>query len=155
VGTVGAVEVLEWGKEAPVITAAPASVFNVSRPGERETSEPNEGESDFQVEGDPAGEATEDGWWDLRTGPPVPESAGVSTVQAEPSQCLPREAPRPGLPTAEGQRARKKQEPAIDQQWEEARQHARLRQVFSSGLSSEDEDEEQQGEWRPELYEPP
>ncbi len=59
-GTVGAVEVLERGKEAPVTIDAPASVYNDSRPGERETSEPNEGESDFQVEGDLAEEAAED-----------------------------------------------------------------------------------------------
>jgi hypothetical protein len=156
VGTVGAVEVLEWGKETPVTTAAPAPVFNNSRSGERETSEPNEGESDFQVEGDLAEEAAEGGWWDLRTESPVPEDAGVSTVQAEPPQCLLCEASRPRLPTAaEGQWARKKQESAINQQWEEARQYARLRQVLSSGLSSKDEDEEQLGEWRLGPYEPP
>ncbi len=125
-GTVGAVEMVEWGKEAPVTTDAPASVYNDSRPGERETSEPNEGESDFQVEGGLAEEPAEEGWWDLRMGSPIPEDAGVSTVQAEPSQCLPSEASRPSPPTAaEEQRARRKQESAIDQQWEEARQYAR------------------------------
>jgi hypothetical protein len=156
VGTVGAVEVLERGQEAPITTDAPALVHNGSRPGERETSEPDEGESDFQGEGDLAGEAVEDGWWDLRTGSPVPEDAGVSTVQAGPPQCLPSEASRPSPPTAaEEQWARKKQESAIDQQWEEARQYARLRQVLSSGLSSEDEDEEQLGDWRLGPYKPP
>jgi hypothetical protein len=153
---VGAVEMLEWGKEAPVTTDAPASVYNDSRPGERESSEPNEGKSDFQVEGDLAEEAVEDGWWDLRMRSPVPGDAGVSTAQAEPFQCLPSEASRPGPPTAaEEQWGRKKQESAIDRQWEESRQYARLRQVLSSGLSSEDEDEGQMGEWRLGPYEPP
>ncbi len=155
-GTVGAVEVLEWGKEAPVTTDAPASVFSDNRPGERETSEQNEGEGDFQVEGDLAEEAAEDGWWDLRTEFPGPEDAGVSTVQAEPPHCLPREAPRLGLSTAAGEQwTSKKQVSAADQQWEEARQYARLRQMLSSGISSEDEDEGQLGEWRLEPYEPP
>ncbi len=77
-------------------------------------------------------------------------------MQAEPPHCLPREAPRLGLPTAAGEQwTRKKQESAADQQWEEARQYARLRQMLSSGLSSEDEDEGQPGEWSLEPYEPP
>jgi hypothetical protein len=156
VGMVGAVEVLERGEETPVTTDAPAAGYNESRPGERETSEPNEGKSGFQVEGVLAEEAADDGWWDLRMGSPVPEDTGVSTVQAEASQCPPSEASRPGPPTtAKEQWARKKQESAIDQQWEEARQCARLRQVLSSGLSSEDEDEGQLGEWRLGPYEPP
>ncbi len=150
------VEVLERGQEAPVTTDAPASVYNGSRPGERETSEPDEGESDFQGGGDLAEEAAEDGWWDLRMGSPVPEDTGVSTVQAGPPQCPPSEASRPGPPTAAVEQwARKKQESATDQQWEEARQYARLRQVLSSGLSSEDEDEGQLGDWRLGPYEPP
>ncbi len=140
-GTVGAVEVLEWGKEAPITTDAPASIFSDSRP---------------EVEGDLAEEAAEDGWWDLRTESPDPGDAGVNTVQAKPPRCPPREAPRLGLPTAAGEQwIRKKQESAADQQWEEARLHARLRQMLSSGLSSEDEDEGQLGEWRLEPYEPP
>jgi hypothetical protein len=156
VGTVGAVEVLEWGKEAPITTDAPASIFSDSRPKKRETSEQNEGEGDFQVEGDLAEEAAEDEWWDLRTESPDPEDAGVNTVQAKSPRCPPREAPRLGLPAVTGgQWTRKKQESAADQQWEEARQYARLRQMLSSGLSSEDEDEGQLGEWRLEPYKPP
>ncbi len=73
-----------------------------------------------------------------------------------PLNVFPSEASRPGSPTAaEEQWARKKQESAIDQQWEEARQYARLRQVLSSGLSSEDKDKGQLGEWRLGPYEPP
>jgi hypothetical protein len=110
VGTVGAVEVLEWGKETPVTVGALASVFSDSRPGEGETSEQNEGGGDFQVEGDLAEEAAEDGWWDLRAGSPDPEDVGVSTVQAELPHCLPREAPRLGLPTPAGEQWTRKYE---------------------------------------------
>jgi hypothetical protein len=149
VGTVGAVEVLEQGEETPVTTDAPAAGYDESRPGKWETSEPNGGKSDFQVEGDLVEEAADDGWWDLRMGSPVPEDAGISTVQAEAPQCPHSEASRPDPPTtAKEQWARKKQGSAIDQQWEEARQRARLRQVLSSGFSSEDEDEEQLEGWR-------
>ncbi len=116
----------------------------------------NEEGGDFQVDGDPEEEAAGDGWWDLGAGSPDLEDAGVSTVQVEPFRCLPRETPRPGHPTAAGeQRTRKKQETAADQQWEEARQYAWLRQMSNSGLSSEDEDEGQPGGWKLESYEPP
>ncbi len=89
-------------------------------------------------------------------GSPDLEDAGVSTVQVEPSRCLPRKIPGPGHPTAAGEQwTRKRQEAAADQQWEEVRQYARLRQMSNSGLSSEDEDEGQLGGWRLESYEPP
>ncbi len=84
------------------------------------------------------------------------EDAEVGTLQAEPLHRPPYEASRFGHPTAaREQRARRKQEATADQQWEEARQNARLRQMLSSGPSSEDEDERQHGRWTLELYEPP
>jgi hypothetical protein len=77
-------------------------------------------------------------------------------VQAEPPHCPPRGTPRSGHPTAAGEQwARKRQEATADQQWEEARQYARLRQMLSSGPSSEDEDEGQPERWMLEFYEPP
>ncbi len=97
-----------------------------------------------------------DGWWDLEVECPGLEDAEVGTLQAEPLHCFPYEASRFGHPTAaREQRARKKQKATADQQWEEARQNARLRQMLSSGPSSEDEDEGQHGRWTLELYEPP
>jgi hypothetical protein len=155
VGTVGAVE-MERGKETPVIADALASPYSENLPGERGTDEQIEERSDFQGEEDLTEEAAEDEWWDLMAGSPNPEDVGVNAVQAGPPHSSPPKAPEPGLPTAAGGRwIRRKQEPNADQQWEEARQHARQRQLMSSGFSSEDEDEEQQGEWKLELYEPP
>jgi hypothetical protein len=144
VGTVSAAEVLEWGKEAPVTTDALTPAFSDGRSEEREASELNEEGGDFQVDGDPEEEAAGDGWWDLGAGSPDLEDTGVSTVQVEPFRCLPSKTPRPRHPTA-----------AADQQWEEARQYARLRQMSNSGLSSEDEDEGQPGGWKLESYKPP
>jgi hypothetical protein len=84
------------------------------------------------------------------------EDAEVGTLQAEPPHCPPYGTSRSGHSTAAGeQRTRKRQEATADQQWEEARQNARLRQMLSSGPSSEDEDEEQHGRWTLEFYEPP
>jgi hypothetical protein len=158
VGTVSTAEVLEWGREAPVTTDALAPALSDSRFDEGEVSELNEKGSDFQVDGEPEGEAAGDGWWDLGAGSLDLEDAGVSAMQVEPSRCLPRKIPRPGHPTAAGEQwTRKRQEAAADQQWEEARQYARLRQMSNSGLSSEDEDEDegQLGGWRLESYKPP
>ncbi len=155
VGTVGAVE-MEWGKETPVTADALALPYSENLPRERGTGEQIEEGSDFQGEEDLTEEAAEDEWWDLRAESPYPEDVGVSAVQAEPPHRSPRKAPRPGLPTAAGEQwIRRKQESDANQQWEEARQHARQRQLMNSSFSSEDEDEEQQGEWRLELYEPP
>jgi hypothetical protein len=156
VGMVGAVEVLEWGEEAPATTDALASVLNGSRPDEKGGSEQDEQGSDFQGNGNPEEEAAGDGWWDLEVECPGPEDAEVSTLQAKPLHCPPCRTSRSDHLSADReQRARKRQEAAMDQQWEEARQNARLRQMLSSGSSSEDEDEGQQGEWTLEFFEPP
>jgi hypothetical protein len=156
VGTVGAVEVLKWGKEAPATTGALASVLSGSRPEEKGGGEQSERESDFQVDGDPEEEAAGDGWWDLGAECPGFEDAEVGTLQAEPLHCPPSGTSRSGRPTAaEEQRAKKRQGATADQQWEKARQSARLRQMLSSSPSSEDEDEERHGRWTLEFYEPP
>ncbi len=85
---------------------------------------------------------------------PGPEDAEVGTKQAEPLHCPPYGTSRPGHSTADReQRARKRQEATADQQWEEARQNSRLRQMLSSGSSSEDEG--QHGRWALKFYEPP
>jgi hypothetical protein len=140
VGTVGAVEVLEWGEEAPATTGALTSVLNGSRPDEWGSSEQNEQESDFQVDRGLEEEAAEDGWWDLEMGCPSLEDGVAGTSRAGSSCPPPHEAPQPGRPNAvREQGARKKQRTIVDQ-WEEARQSARFRQMLSSGLSSEDED---------------
>jgi hypothetical protein len=156
VGTVGAVEVLKRGKEALDTTDALASVLSGSRPEEEGSSDQNEQESDFQVDGDPEEEAAEDGWWDLEAECSGLEDAEVSTLRAEPLHRPPYGTSRSSHSAAAGEQgARKRQETTADQQWEEARQNARLRQMLSSGLSNEDEDEGQHGRWTLEFYEPP
>jgi hypothetical protein len=161
VGTVGAVEVLEWGREASATADALASVPNGSRPDRVRGNDQVKQEGDFQVNESPEEEPAGDGWWDLEMECPSLEGEEAGTSQTEPPCPSPYGASRSGHPIAAGeQRARKKQKTTADQ-WEEARQNARLRQMLSSGLSSEDEDEErhgrgaESGRWTPELYKPP
>ncbi len=63
------------------------------------------------------------------------------------------EAQAPGLREAVGQG--KRRGTAADQQWEEARHRARLREVADNDFVSEDDDEELPGEWGLEPFEPP
>ncbi len=95
---------------------------------------------------------------------PSLEDEEVGAPQAGPLHHLPYEGSRPGHPVVAGEQgARKKQKTTADRQWEEARQNARLRQMLSDNLSSEDEDEDEErhgrfaesGRWMPELYGPP
>ncbi len=161
VGTVGAVEVLGWGEEAPRTTDALASVLDGRPDGGKDNGQAKQG-SEFQVNEDPEEEPAESGWWDLEMEGPSLEDEGVGALQAEPPHHLPYEASRPDHPIAAGnQRTRKKLKTTADRQWEEARQNARLRQMLSDSPSSEDEDEErhgrfaESGRWMPELYGPP
>jgi hypothetical protein len=156
VGTVSAAEVLEWGRKAPVATSAATSAVSEGLPEEGEGNKPGERECDFQVEREPEEGAVEDGWWNLEMGSPDLEDVGVSTLQAGPSRCMPRRSLGFGHPAPAGEQwTRKRQEAVSDQEWEEARQHARLVQMSNSGFSSGDEDEGQLGGWRQESFEPP
>ncbi len=96
-------------------------------------------------EKEPAG----DGWWDLELECPSSTEEETGAPQAGP----------PHHPGGTGQqRPRKRPKPTADQQWEEARQNARLRQMLGDSLSSEDEDKERHGRfaelgrWMSELY---
>jgi hypothetical protein len=161
VGTVGAVEVLEWGGEASTTTDALASVLNGSHPDKERGSEQTNQESDFQISESPEEESAGDGWWDLEMGSPDLEDEATGASQAEPPCPPPYGMSWSRHPSAAREQGARKKQKTTGDQWEEARQSARLRQMLSSGLSSEDEDEEQHGRggeserWMPGLYEPP
>jgi hypothetical protein len=105
------------------------------------------------------GETTEDEQWDLETD----WSSEETNVPRKPGRESPRRpcggqarTPRPARP---GQPVlRKKSEATVDQQWEEARRNAWLRQLLSDGSSEESDDEEwygrfaESGRWMSELY---
>jgi hypothetical protein len=161
VGTVGAVEVLEWGEEASRTAGAPASALDGRPDGVRDDDQAKQ-ESEFQVNEGPEEEPAKDGWWDLELECPSLEEGETGASQAEPPHHFSYEATRPDHPVATGQqRPRKRPKATVDRQWEEARQNARLRQMLGDSPSSEDEDEERHGRfaeserWMSELYGPP
>ncbi len=111
IGTVGAVEVLEWGEEAPCTTGASALVLDGRPGGVRDDDQARQG-SEFQVNEDPEEEPAENGWWDLEMECPSIEDEVVGAPQNEPPHHRPYEASRPDHPTAAGeQRTRKKSKP--------------------------------------------
>jgi hypothetical protein len=165
VGTVGAVEVLGWGEEAPCSTGAPASVLDGHPGGVRDADQPKQ-RSVFQGNEDPENEPAEDRWWDLGMECNSLEDKEAGAPQAELPHHLPYEASQLDLPIVTGeQRTRKKQKTTADRRWEEAREKARLRQTLSDSSSSEDEDEDEDderhrrftgsGRWMLELNGPP
>jgi hypothetical protein len=163
VGTVGAVEVLEWGEEAPRTTGASASVLDGRPDGVRGDDQAKQ-ESEFQVDEDPEEEPAESEWWSLEMECPSLEDEEVGAPQVEFHHHLPYKASRPDHSLAAGkQRTRKEPRSTADRQWEETRQNARLRQMLSDGPSSEDEDENEERHrrsaeaerWMPEMYGPP
>jgi hypothetical protein len=101
----------------------------------------------------------EDEWWDLESACPSLENGGASTSHFEPPQHPLSNAARLPRPVGTGRRKLKRKPGAIaDQDWEEARRSAWLRQMLSDTSSDEDENEErygrfaESGRWMSELY---
>jgi hypothetical protein len=158
VGTVGVMETLEGTGEASRITADLGPAQGDDQDEVRDNSQA-EWERDFQVNECSEGEMAGDEWWDLEPGYSNPEREGAHAPQTESHQRLLNGMARPPRPTGAGQqRLRKRPRVTADQQWEEARQNAWLRQALSDGTSDEDEDEErygrfaESGRWMSELY---
>jgi hypothetical protein len=103
--------------------------------------------------------ATGDEQWDLETDQPGERADGAGGPLYGPPRCLPVGRTRPPRPT-EANRPRLKASPraTTEQQWEEARYSAWLRQLLSDDSSDEEEDEErygrfaESGRWMTELY---
>jgi hypothetical protein len=155
VGTVSAVADLEEDGRAPLTTDARSLAPIEGRVEEGGAGGSCEREGDFQVDEGDGEEAVGGGWWDLRTESPELEDAGVNTLLAGILRHPPREPSRPRRLAPRGQWAWERREAAADQQWEEARHHARLREASDSDLVSEDDDEGPPGEWGLESFEPP
>jgi hypothetical protein len=151
VGTVGAVEMLEGGEGSPCTADTPASDLGGCPKGIK---------SEDQANGNPGEEPARAGWWDLEVEYLSAEDEEAGAPQVEPHHHHPYGTSRPGhLTTARKQGTREKRGTTADQQWEEARRNARLRQMLSDSLGSEDEEQPgrcaEPGRWRLELYEPP
>jgi hypothetical protein len=158
VGTVGVMETLEGPGEAPRVTADLGPAQSDDQDGV-ENNNQAEWERDFQVNECSEGEMAGDECWDLEPGYSNPEQEEARAPQTGAHQRPLNGMARPSHPTGAGQqRLRKRPRVIADQQWEEARQNAWLRQMLSDGTSDEDEDEErfgrfaESGRWMSELY---
>jgi hypothetical protein len=158
VGTVGVVETPEGTGVASCTTAGLGLAQGDDQGGVRGDSQV-EWECDFQVNECSEGEMDGDEWWDLEPGYPSSEEGGARAPQAKPPRRPFSGMARPPRPTGAGQqRLKKRPRVSADQQWEEARRNAWLRQVLSDSTSDEDEDEKrhgrfaESGRWMSELY---
>jgi hypothetical protein len=176
VGTIGAIEVPDQERETleKMIRAEPVK-------GDHHSSE----EDDFRLEMQPeyssgdcsADELTEDGWWN--PGPTQPYSVeGGAKTQCPTGEWSPgfqrrqfvhdEAAVVPGRSherrvshsaSAKRRKLRKRPEVTSDQDWEEARRDAWLRQMFSDTSSDEDEERygrfAESGRWMSELFKIP
>jgi hypothetical protein len=141
VGTVGAVEVPEGANKPSNITT---------------DQEPAQGDDLSKLEG----EMAEDEQWSLETGCPSYEDEEADAPSPKlPQHPLGSLTRPPHLTGAKRPRSRVRRPRATsDQQWEEVRHSAWLRQLLSDSSSEEDEDEErygrfaESGRWMTELY---
>jgi hypothetical protein len=158
VGTVGAMEMLEGMNEPSGITADKGPAQDDDQDEVRGDGQA-EWERDFQVNECSEGEMAGDERWDLEPGYPSLGEEGADAPQPEPTQHLPGGLTRPPRPAGAGRLGiRKRPRATTDQQWEEARHSAWLRQMLSDSSSDEDEDEgrygrfAESGRWMTELY---
>jgi hypothetical protein len=158
VRTVGVVETLDWAAEASC--SVPSS-------GQKQDADHDEAEDGGQIQYEPelllndcsAGEMAEDEWWDLEPAYLSLERGGAGALHSEAPQHSPSSAAGPLRPVgAKRRRLKKRPGATTDQDWEEARRSAWLRQMLSDTSSDEDEDEERygrfadSGRWMSELY---
>jgi hypothetical protein len=152
-------ETLDWAEETsrgvPSLGHAQGADHGKAEDGGQTKYEP-----ELLLDDCSAGEMAEDEWWDLEPAYPSLEGGGASASHSEATQHPPpNSVARPPCPVGVGRRKLKRRPGAIaDQDWEEARRSAWLRQMLSDTSSDEDEDEEwygrfaESGRWMSELY---
>jgi hypothetical protein len=158
VGTVGALEMPEGADEPSGTTTNQGRVQGDGR-DEAEGGGCAEREHNLQVDEYLKGETVENEQWNLESGHPSPRKGRADAPPHEPLQHLPGGLTRPPRPAgASRPESRTRPRAVSDQQWEEARHSAWLRQLLSDSSSGEDEDEErygrfaESGRWMTELY---
>ncbi len=158
VGTIGATEMPEGTNESSGITAGQEPARGDDQ-AEMKGKDQTERGHNSQVDECSEGEVTGDEQWDLGTDQPNQRAEGTWDPPHG-SPCRPpgdRTQP-PLLAEANRPRLRAGSRAVPDQQWEEARYNAWLRQLLSDDSSDEEEDEErygrfaESGRWMTELY---
>jgi hypothetical protein len=143
VGTVGVMETQDWTEET--LSSVPGlGQAQDANHGEAEDGGQIEHEPELPLEGCSAGEMAEDEWWDLEPAYPSLEGGGASASHSEAPRHPPGSAAWPPSPMGAGQwKLKKRPRTVTNQDWEEARRSAWLRQMLSD--TSSDEDEERYG----------
>jgi hypothetical protein len=158
VGTVGALEMSEGADEPSGTTTDQGRAQGDGR-DKVEGKGRAEREHSLQVDEHLKGEMAEDEQWNLESGHPSPGKGRADASPHKPIQHLPGGLTRPPRPAGAGRPETRTRPRAVsDQQWEEARHNAWLRQLLSDSSSDEDEDEDrygrfaESGRWMTELY---
>jgi hypothetical protein len=158
VGTLGVMEMPEAMDEPSGTTTDQGPAQGDGR-DEMEDEGRAEREHGPQVDECLKGEVAEDEQWNLEPGHPSPREERAGASSHEPPRHLPSGLTRPPRPAGAGRPGVRMGPKAVsDQQWEEARHSAWLRQLLTDSSSDEDEDEErygrfaESGRWMTELY---
>jgi hypothetical protein len=158
VGTVGVMEMLDWAEE----TSCSAPSLKQARDDDHGEAEDG-GQHEHGREPLPGecseGEMAEDEWWELEPDCLSLEERESDAARPEVMQHPLENAGRPPRPGSTGrQKLKKRPRATADQNWEEARRCAWLRQLHSDASSDEDENEErygrfaESGRWMSKLY---
>ncbi len=137
-------ETLDWTEETP------RSVPSLGQARDDDHDEAENG-GQFECEPEPlpgeysAGEMAEDEWWELEPDCPSLEEGESNASRPEATQHPLSNAARPPRPAGTGRQNLRRPRTVADQNWEEARQSAWLRQMLSDTSSDEEEDEERYG----------
>ncbi len=158
VGTVGVMEMWDWAEEAPCSVPSLGQARNDDH-GEAEDGSQFEHGHEPQPGECPAGEVAEDEWWELEPDCLSLEEGESDAARPEAAQHPLRYAARPPQSGSAGrQKLKRRPRTAPDQDWEEARRSAWLRQLLCDTSSDEDGNEErygrfaESGRWMSELY---
>jgi hypothetical protein len=158
VGTIGAMEMLDWAEEIP------CSIPSVEQARDDDRGVAESG-GHFEREYEPlpgacsAGEMAEDERWELESDCSSLEEGESVAVRPEAAQHPLGNVTQPTRPGSTGRQKLKRRPRAdADRSWEEARRSAWIRQLLSDDSSDEDENEErygrfaESGRWMSELY---
>ncbi len=161
VGTVGVLEMPDWAGETPHDTLS-SGQEREDHHGDAEISSQPEDRPECPLSDCPAEGMAEDEWWDLE---PTHPSLGEGGEGIQHPRVPQRPSGGADWPTysveAKWRKLRKRPGTTRDQDWEEARRSAWLRQMLSDTSSDKDEDEErygrfaESGRWIAELYKIP
>jgi hypothetical protein len=156
VGTVGMIEMSDWAEKISCSMPDSGQEQDAGR-GEAEDRGQVEYELESLLDDGSEGELAEDEWWDLGPAHPSLERGRAGALHLRAPQHSPGGAvgsPRPA--GAKRRRPKKRPGSTTDQDWEEARRSAWLRQMLSDTSSDEDEERygrfAESGRWMTELY---